>query len=189
MIAIIDTGAANISSVVFAMNRLGQEAVVSRDPKIFRNASHVILPGVGHANPTMQRLEAIKAEILSLSQPVLGICLGMQLLFDSTEEGPTMGLGVIKGKVLKMNSSEPIPHMGWNSLSFQSHPLFNDIDSRYFYFTHSFASEVNQNTIATFEYGKRYSGVVMKENFIGVQFHPEKSSRSGLTLLRNFLCL
>lgn len=191
MIAIINSGA-NIASVQFSLQRLGVDSVLTTDASIIQNASRVILPGVGAAASAMQRLRELQlVEIIrTLQQPVLGICLGMQLMFDYSEEGGVECLGIITGKIKKMMTSDlPIPHMGWNALQISTpHALFKNIENQaHVYFVHSFAAPVNETTIAQSTYGETFSASVQKNNFYGTQFHPERSSSVGAAILKNFL--
>jgi glutamine amidotransferase len=196
-VVIIDTGCANLSSVRFAVERLGYKVTVSRDPDVLRSASKLFLPGVGTAREAMQNLadrELIDL-VKSLTQPVLGICLGMQLLAEFSSEGEVTTLGLINGSVdlmpagIMTANSVRLPHMGWNQIEPQSqHPLFKDIPSgSYFYFVHSYALAVGADTIATCTHGAPFSAAVNKDNFYGVQFHPERSSKAGAQLIKNFL--
>ncbi len=193
MLAIVDSGGANIASVRFALARLGVDAELTTDPAVIRAADRVVLPGVGSAAEGMRRLrERGLAEcVRSLTRPVLGICLGMQLLFDGSDEGPTETLGLIRGRVTQLPASPGIrvPHMGWNALGhLQPSPLFAGITgTNRFYFMHSFAAPLGDCTIASADHGARFSAVVQRGNFHGVQFHPERSGESGARLLRNFL--
>jgi glutamine amidotransferase len=193
MLAIVDSGGANIASVRFALERLGIQSELTIDPAVIRAAERVILPGVGSANEGMKRLQSrgLVDCVRSLQQPVLGICLGMQLLFESSEEGSTASLGLIPGRVAKLPESPGItvPHMGWNTLSVRRElPLFAGLgaDAR-FYFVHSFAGPVNEFTLASCTHGTDFAAVVQRGNFTGVQFHPERSGTAGARLLRNFL--
>ncbi len=194
-LAIIDSGGANIASLQFAIERLGLPSDLTTDPARLHDASHVILPGVGAAADCMSRLE--KADLVdtirALTQPVLGICVGMQLLFDSSEEGNVPCLGMLPGRVQRFanRADLPVPHMGWNQLEFDaSSPLLQDIASGdYVYFVHSYAVPVNDLTIAASQYGHAFSAIVQRGNVYGVQFHPERSARIGAQLLRNFLRL
>jgi glutamine amidotransferase len=193
MLAIVDSGGANIASVRFALERLGIQSELTIDPAVIRAAERVILPGVGSANEGMKRLQArgLVECVRGLKQPVLGICLGMQLLFDSSEEGATASLGLIPGRVAKLPESPGItvPQMGWNTLSLRREtPLLAGLgaDAR-FYFVHSFAGPVNEFTVASCEHGTAFAAVVHRGNFSGVQFHPERSGTAGAQLLRNFL--
>lgn len=207
MIAIVDTGGANIASVQHAFQRLGQEANLTSDMSAIRKASHVILPGVGAAADSMERLKksGLISSVRTLKQPVLGICLGMQLLFDSSEEGHVDCLKVIAGKVKLLKSIESLrlPHMGWNSVSFgksgqnSGHPLLRGLENgSYFYFVHSFGVVLDDGpgpssdfVLGSTQYGVSFASIVGQGNFMGVQFHPERSSQAGETILRNFLDL
>lgn len=192
-IVILDTGCANLSSVKWAVQRLGYEPQVSREADIVLNADKLFLPGVGTAQAAMDQLrerdliELVKA----CTQPVLGICLGMQLLGSASDEnGGVPTLGIVEQSVALMNTHElPLPHMGWNQITAQAgHHLFRGIDENaYFYFVHSYAMPVNANTIAQCHYGEAFTAAVQKENFYGVQFHPERSGKAGAQLLKNFL--
>lgn len=192
-LAIIDSGGANIASLRFAIERLGIESELTTDPHVLREASHVILPGVGAAADCMARLRnaGLVETIRELKQPVLGICVGMQLLYDSSEEGDVQCLGLLRGRVRRFPDSLglPIPHMGWNQLEFQrSSPLLSDIAPRdYVYFVHSYSAPVSDSTIASCTYGESFAAIVQHGNIYGAQFHPERSARIGSLLLRNFL--
>lgn len=197
MIVIIDTGCANLSSVRFAIERLGYEVTVSKDPAILQQADKLFLPGVGTAKEAMANLieRNLVDEIKKLTQPVLGICLGMQMLAQGSEEGfgdqaMIDTLGLVDGYVEKMDVA-PLrsPHMGWNQITPKlDDPLFKDIPAgTYFYFVHSYALPVNENTIASCEYGSPFTAAVNKDNFYGVQFHPERSGKAGAQLIKNFL--
>lgn len=205
MIVIIDTGCANLSSVRFAIERLGYEVVVSKDPAILQQADKLFLPGVGTAKEAMANLieRDLVAQVKKLTQPVLGICLGMQMLAEGSEEvfaeETTSNnaknevidtLGLVDGFVEKMDVA-PLrsPHMGWNQITPKlDEPLFKDIPAgTYFYFVHSYALPVNENTIASCEYGTPFTAAVNKDNFYGVQFHPERSGKAGAQLIKNFL--
>jgi glutamine amidotransferase len=192
-VVILDTGCANLSSVKYAVQRLGFEPTVSRDPEIVLQADKLFLPGVGTAQAAMEQLEQreLIALIKACTQPVLGICLGMQLLASSSEEnGGIDTLGIIETLVRRMpDLGLPLPHMGWNQVTANadSH-LFRGIDENaYFYFVHGFAMPVCENTIAQTLYGEPFSAAVQKDNFFGVQFHPERSGAAGAQLLKNFL--
>ncbi|MGH8288141.1 MAG: imidazole glycerol phosphate synthase subunit HisH [Steroidobacteraceae bacterium] len=190
---IIDNGGANLASLQFAFERLGARARVSSDARELAAAARVVLPGVGSAADAMRRLRRSgMAEMLpSLRQPVLGICLGMQLLFERSGEGATQCLGVIPGTVRRLESARgrPVPHMGWNRLApLRQDPLLEGIKpGEYFYFVHSYAAPVAEATVAQVEYGEVLSAIVRRENFWGTQFHPERSSAAGARLLANFL--
>ena len=191
--AIIDSGGANLASLQFAFERLGARTRVTSDAGEIAAASRVVLPGVGSAADAMQRLRRseIAAVLPTLRQPVLGICLGMQLLFERSAEGMTPCLGILPGTVQRLEATRerPVPHMGWNQLaSSQPDPLLEDIGpGEYFYFVHSYAVPVCTVTVARTEYGEAISAVVRSRNFWGTQFHPERSAAAGARLLRNFL--
>ena len=189
-IAIIDYGAGNVQSVQFALNRLGFEGILSADPEFILSADKVIFPGVGAANSAMKKLResGLDQIIPSLKQPVLGICLGMQLLCNSSEEGNTIGLGIFDVAVKKFPADHKIPQMGWNTIYNLQSPLFDGISEKdYVYLVHSFYAEKIENTIATTNYGLEYASALQKNNFFGVQFHPEKSGKTGEKILANFL--
>lgn len=195
MLAIVDSGGANIASVRFALERLGVRGELTADPAILSAAEHVILPGVGSAQEGMKRLHAkgLVDCVRGLEQPVLGICLGMQLLFASSAEGDTPSLGIIPGRVALLPESPgvTVPHMGWNTLEVRkSSPLLKGIDDdARFYFVHSFAGPENEFTLAGCTHGTAFAAVVQRGNFCGVQFHPERSGPAGAQLLKNFLIL
>ncbi|WP_046005234.1 imidazole glycerol phosphate synthase subunit HisH [Pseudoalteromonas rubra] len=192
MIAIINTGCANINSVRFAFERLGVNPEVIRDPAQLKQFDRAVLPGVGHASVAMKRLrdQGWDTAIAEYQNPLMGICLGMQLLCDETEEGNVQCLGQIPGKVSYLETGQlTSPHMGWNTLSVcNAHPLTQGLNpDDQVYFVHSFAHASNANTLVESEYGTRFSAVVAKDNYAGMQFHPEKSAKVGATLLNNFL--
>lgn len=196
MIAIIQDTGTNFSSLQGALKRLGYHSVVSSEPVIIQNASHVILPGVGHANHAMQKLKTSGLDQLipTLKQPVLGICLGMQLLFEYLEEGETEGLKLIPGlvQILPKIPGVTIPHMGWNQLKLiqPQSPLLNQVPSQsYVYFIHGYAAPQSDYSITLTEHGILFSSIVQYRNFFGMQFHPEKSGPLGAQLLSNFLKL
>ncbi|MDC0102584.1 imidazole glycerol phosphate synthase subunit HisH [Alphaproteobacteria bacterium] len=193
MIAIIDSGGANIASVQFALERLGTESVLTKDVKIIQSADKVLLPGVGAAPIAMQNLaeyELIDC-IRSLTQPVMGICLGMQLLFAVSPEGNTPLLGIFDADCETFTPAQgrSVPHMGWNRLSKQQdHPLLAGVDEgAHVYFVHSYFAPVTAQTIAATNYGDDFTAIVAENNFMGCQFHPEKSGLVGAQILRNFL--
>jgi imidazole glycerol-phosphate synthase subunit HisH len=194
-LAIIDSGGANIASLCFAIERLGVEATVTADADTVRSASHVILPGVGAAADCMSRLSnaGLVDTIRELRQPLLGVCVGMQLLFESSEEGNVSCLGMLPGRVRRFASREdlPVPHMGWNQLEpSRTSPLLEEIAAGdYVYFVHSYAASVSELTVASSIYGEPFSAIVQRGNVYGAQFHPERSARIGSLLLRNFLRL
>ncbi len=194
MLAIVDSGGANIASVRFALERLGVQSELTADPAVIRSAGRVILPGVGSAAEGMKRLHAkgLVDCVRSLTQPVLGVCLGMQLLFESSEEdGGVETLGVIPGKVARLPSSPGItvPHMGWNTVTTGREPgLLDGIETEArFYFVHSYAAPVNAFTVATATHGTPFAAIVQRGNFSGAQFHPERSGPAGARLLQNFV--
>ena len=193
MIAIVDSGGANIASVRFALERLGVRSELTADPAVIRTAARVILPGVGAAPEGMRRLRerGLVDCVRSLTQPVLGICLGMQLLFESSAEGSTDTLSLVPGRVTLLPESPGItvPHMGWNTIApGRDTPLLRGIaaDAR-FYFVHSYGAPVNEFTLASCTHGTVFAAAVQRDNFTGVQFHPERSGPAGAQLLRNFL--
>ena len=193
MIAIIDSGGANIASVQFALERLGAESVLTKDVKIIQSAEKVLLPGVGAAPIAMQNLaeyELIDC-IRSLTQPVMGICLGMQLLFAVSPEGNTPLLGIFDAdcETFTPTQGRSVPHMGWNRLlKQQDHPLLAGVDEgAHVYFVHSYFAPVTAQTIAATNYGDDFTAIVAENNFMGCQFHPEKSGLVGAQILRNFL--
>ncbi len=195
-VAIIDNGGANVASLQFALDRLGASSRLTQDPEQLRLAPRVILPGVGAAADGMERLRhaALDTLIPRLTQPVLGICLGMQLLFESSAEGEVACLGVVPARVERIpdRAGMPVPHMGWNRVRArgESSPLVRNFeDEPYLYFVHSYVAPVGPWTVATFDYGAEYSAIVAHRNFVGTQFHPERSSRPGARLLANFLAL
>jgi len=193
--AVIVASGANIASLQFALQRLDAEAAVSSDPEEIRAASHVILPGVGAASVAMSRLRqsGLDTVIPTLRQPVLGICLGMQLLYESSQEGDVACLGVIPGGATRFEEAagRPVPHMGWNTLEIRRpSPLLAGLtDGDYAYFVHSYALEVGAATVASAHYGAHFSACVQWRNFYGAQFHPERSATVGALLLENFLAI
>lgn len=194
-VVIIAAGGANIASLQFALQRLGTTSAVSANARKIREASHVILPGVGNAAHAMSllRQQNLDALIASLEQPVLGICLGMQLLFEASEEGKAQCLGVIPGRAARLpcDPGRPVPHMGWNTLKIdRPGGLLEGLsENDYAYFVHSYALPVGPATIASSEYGLPFSACVQWHNFFGTQFHPERSAGAGARLLQNFLKL
>ncbi|NBH76055.1 imidazole glycerol phosphate synthase subunit HisH [Rodentibacter pneumotropicus] len=191
-LVIIDTACANLSSVKFAFDRLGYAAEITSDLNKIKSADKLILPGVGTAVAAMKNLQArgLIEVIQNLTQPVLGICLGMQLMTAFSEEGNVDTLNLMPSQTaLIPDTSLPLPHMGWNNVRYaQGCPLFDGIEQNsHFYFVHSYAVSPNDNTIATCHYGVDFSAAIAKENFYGVQFHPERSGKNGAMLLRNFV--
>ncbi|WP_405265976.1 imidazole glycerol phosphate synthase subunit HisH [Cellulophaga sp. Ld12] len=189
-IVIINYGAGNIQSIKFAIQRLGFEAVLTNDVDEILAADKVIFPGVGEASSAMHKLRAsgLDALVPKLKQPVLGICLGMQLMCNSTEEGSTDGLGIFDVDVVKFSSQVKVPQIGWNQIQDLRSELFNEVsEEEYIYLVHSFYAPICEETIATSDYDVIYSAALQKDNFYGTQFHPEKSSSVGEKILLNFL--
>jgi glutamine amidotransferase len=190
-VAIVKYNAGNIRSVTNALDRLGVESVVSDDPETLKTADRVIFPGVGEASSAMGYLRTRKLDrvIKSLRQPVLGICLGMQLLCSFSEENDTDCLGVLPYRVRRFpNGDLKVPQIGWNNISGLKSPLFEDItEDPYVYFVHTYYVEKGDETIATAEYGLEFSAAVQHENFYALQFHAEKSGAVGARILENFL--
>jgi len=191
-IAVVDSGGANISSVLHALRRLGTEPEFTADAGIIRAADRVILPGVGAAGKAMDALRshALTEVITKLTQPVLGICLGMQLLFDSSAEDETKLLGLIPARLERLRPEQGlrIPHMGWNAISnTRPDPLTSALDGKWFYFVHSYAAPVGDWTLSTSRHGQVFSAIVRWNNYYGAQFHPERSAKAGAELLRGFL--
>ena len=194
-VVIVASGGANIASLQYALQRLDAAAEVSADGGRIRAATHVILPGVGAAADAMSRLRRAQLQqvIPGLTQPVLGICLGMQLLHEESDEGPAACLGIIPGRAARFPDApgRPVPHMGWNTLQLRrpSALLAGVADQDYAYFVHSYALPVGEATVAGSCYGDAFSACVEWNNFYGTQFHPERSAALGARLLRNFLAL
>ena len=192
-VVLVDSGGANIGSVRYALERLGVQAAMSADAAVIRAADRVILPGVGAAGPGMARLNelALVDVLRSLTQPLLGICLGMQLLFDGSEEGDVACLGLVPGRVRRMPESPGIrvPHMGWNRLQpTRTSSLLDGIpDGAQAYFVHSYAAPVTDDCLARCGHGADFAAVVQRGNVAGAQFHPERSAATGARLLENFL--
>jgi glutamine amidotransferase len=191
-IAVVDSGGANISSVLHALRRLGAEPDFTSDADTIRGADRVILPGVGAAGRAMEVLEqhGLTAVIRELRQPVLGICLGMQLLFESSEEDDARLLGLIPARLQRLpeNPGLRVPHMGWNAIhNVCDDPLTASLDGKWFYFVHSFAAPLGAWTLSTAVHGEPFSAVVRRENFHGAQFHPERSAGAGAALLQHFM--
>ncbi|WP_299433547.1 imidazole glycerol phosphate synthase subunit HisH [uncultured Maribacter sp.] len=191
-IVIINYGAGNIQSIKFAIKRLGYEAVLTDNVEEIKSADKVIFPGVGEASSAMAKLvdSGLDTLVPTLKQPVLGICLGMQLMCNASEEGSTEGLGIFNVDVVKFNNGVKVPQIGWNEISDLKSPLFSDIkDNAHIYLVHSFYAPICDETIATSGYGINYSAALQKNNFYGTQFHPEKSSKVGEQILENFLSI
>lgn len=191
-IVIIDYGAGNIQSIQFALQRLGYTAILSSDKNIIREADKVIFPGVGEASSAMKKLKesGLDTVIPLLKQPVLGICLGMQLMCRYSEEGDTLGLGIFDVDVVKFTNKVKVPQIGWNQITDLKTQLFKDVaEKEYIYLVHSYYAPLSEETIAVSEYELLYSSAMCKDNFWGVQFHPEKSSEVGERILKNFVTL
>ena len=192
-VVIIDSGGANIASLRAALGRLGAPSVVTTDHATIQRAPRVLLPGVGSAHDAMSRLRiaGLDRVIPALKQPLLGICLGMQLLFERSEEGPATCLGVIPGVIGKLTATpdKPVPHMGWNQLTqVREDPLLEGMSSiDYVYFVHSFAAPTGDFTVGITDYGRAFTSVARRGNFCGTQFHPERSGVVGSRILANFL--
>ena len=187
---IVDYDAGNVKSLQFALERLGVDAQITHDTELISSADKVIFPGQGEAASAMKKLRSKGLDTLipQLKQPVLGICLGMQLLCDQTEEGNTQGLGILPVKVVRFSDHVKVPQMGWNTVNHKAEGLFEGIaQDCYMYLVHSYFIPWTDATIAQSDYAGAYSVAVQKDNFYGVQFHPEKSSKDGLRLLENFL--
>lgn len=190
MIAIINYNAGNTRSVENAITRLGYNCKITNNAEEIAGASKVIFPGVGEARSAMQVLKSTGLDELlpKLNQPVLGICLGMQLMCNYSEEGNTTGLGIFPIKVNRFKATERVPHMGWNTLSNLESPLFNGITEKDdFYFVHSYKAELSPFTVAACHYIEPFSAALNRANFYATQFHPEKSGDIGTQLLKNFI--
>jgi imidazole glycerol-phosphate synthase subunit HisH len=191
-LVIINYGAGNIQSIMFAIERLGFKAVLSNNPEEIKLANKVIFPGVGEASYAMRRLRESGLDTLipTLTQPVLGICLGMQLMCNQSEEGNTQGLGIFDVDVVKFSPKVKVPQMGWNTIYNLKSDLFAGIvENEYMYLVHSFYAPICAETIATTNYEMEYASALQKDNFYGTQFHPEKSGDVGEQILKNFLLL
>jgi glutamine amidotransferase len=192
MLAIIDYGAGNTKSLQFALERLGVNSLLTSDADQIKSADKVIFPGQGAAGSAMQNLKHFSLDLLipKLQQPVLGICLGMQLFCEHTEEGDVQGLEIVKGTVKRFSTEVKVPQMGWNSIHNLKGELFEGIqEGAYMYLVHSYFIPNITETVANANYDGSYSVALQKDNFYGVQFHPEKSSKVGSRLLQNFLAL
>lgn len=192
MIATINYEAGNLASVSNALKRLDKSHIITSSKEELDQADGIIFPGVGHAKPAMQSLKenGLDQWLKQTDKPVLGICLGMQLFFESSEEGDSEGLGVIPGRLKKFDPSvNKVPHMGWNTLkNLQPHPIVENLSNEhYFYFVHSYYAPINEYTTATCHYIEEFSAIACRDNYIGVQFHPEKSGQAGSLLIQNFL--
>lgn len=194
MVTIIDYGTGNLRSVTNAFERLGTDYLLTSNAEVIAMAERVVLPGVGEATTAMQQLheKGLVDTLRNLSCPVLGICLGMQLLCAHSEEGDTECLGIFPNRVRRFpnDAGLKVPHVGWNSVHDLKSPLYNNIDEgEYVYYVHSYAAEINECTAAATDYGGWFSGSLYKDNFYGCQFHPEKSGAVGGRILANFLTL
>ena len=191
-VVIVDYGVGNVQSIRFALNRLGYEGVLTSEVKTIENAKHVIFPGVGHAEVAAKQLKASGLDdvLKQLTQPVLGICLGMQLMCTSSEEGDTLGLGLFDLEIKRFGEGLKVPCVGWNKLEQLKSPLFTGLETQnYVYFVHSYYAPLSEQTIAVANYGMPYSAALQNGNFFGVQFHPERSGEVGEQILKNFLNL
>lgn len=191
-VTIIKYNAGNIQSVLFALERIGITALVTDDVEVLQKSDKVIFPGVGEASSAMQYLKERNLDevIVNLKQPVLGICLGMQLMCQSSEEGNTTCLGIFDNKVRRFSADVKVPQIGWNTIYDLKTNLYQGIkENEYMYLVHSYYAELSEHTIAKTNYGIEYSSSLQKNNFYGVQFHPEKSSDAGQTILENFIKL
>jgi imidazole glycerol-phosphate synthase subunit HisH len=191
-VVLVDGGGTNIASLRFAFERLGVFAELTSDPRRIRAATHVILPGVGAAGPGMAKLRKSRlVDVLrELTQPLLGVCLGMQLLYEHSEEGDTPCLGLLSGTIRKLSGVNlRVPHMGWNVVKKQTDDsiLAGIGVEPYAYFVHSYAAPVSSDTIASCDYGGDFSAIVRRGDICGMQFHPERSAAMGARLLENFL--
>lgn len=196
MIAIVDYDTGNLESVKNAVKRLGAEYVVTSHHGTILKAGHVILPGVGEASSAMEKLRQRRLDQLipTLKQPVLGICIGMQLMCLSSQEGSAQCMGIFQSDVelipADLSKGIKVPHMGWDQVKMRFSPIFKDIpQDSYFYYVHSFAPSVSCDTVAYTDYGTMFSAALARDNFFGTQFHPEKSGAAGERLLSNFLKL
>lgn len=199
MVTIVDYGTGNLRSVTNALARLGADYILTAEPAAVRRAERVLLPGVGEAAAAMRLLrgKGLVDTLKNLTCPVLGICLGMQLLCAHSEEGNTECLGIFPNRVRRFFSESAgdggglkVPHVGWNSIHDLKSPLYKHVgEGEYVYYVHSYAAEVNEYTAATTDYGGRFSGSLYKDNFYGCQFHPEKSGEVGRRILADFLTL
>ena len=189
-IVIIKYNAGNVYSVSSALKRLGYEAIITSNLDEIKSADKIIFPGVGEASSAMEYLRDTKLDVLipELKQPFLGVCLGLQLLCNFSEEGETKCLGIFNQVVNRFPPKEKVPHMGWNSVKFSDSKLFNDVENNSFvYFVHSYFADLSENTIAETNYIQPFSSALQKDNFYALQFHPEKSGKIGKQILRNFI--
>jgi len=192
-LAVIDYGAANLASVMFALERLDANAILTRDVDVIKSADKVLFPGVGAAKMSMENIQNRELAdcIKSLKQPVMGICMGMQLLFNSSEEGGVDMFGVVNADVKHFDevAGLSVPHMGWNTVKIEKDsPLFKNLDEEsHFYFVHSYYAPQGIFTLASCDYANNFSAVIQQDNFYGCQFHPEKSGANGAQILKNFI--
>jgi glutamine amidotransferase len=194
MIAIVDYGAGNLRSISRAIAQAGGDARITCDPDEIRSAERVVLPGVGNAKAAMDRLrreglaDAV-TDVANEGKPLLGVCLGMQLLFGEQAEGPTTGLGLLDGEVTWLPAKRKVPHMGWNLAEFTPGSPLEDLGQRHFYFVHSLVAELGNpaDAAATTHYGLAFPSVVAHDNIWGMQFHPEKSGEDGLALVKRWV--
>jgi imidazole glycerol-phosphate synthase subunit HisH len=192
-VVLVDSGGSNLASVQAAFARLGVQAPVVSDWDVIQNASHVVLPGVGAARPAMAKLRGygLVEKLATLKQPVLGVCVGVQLLFAHSEESNEPCLNLISAPVQRLPAVAGlrIPHMGWNRVDVRdsAHPLCEKLDGKFAYFVHSFAAPIGEYTLASSLHGSNFSAIVARKNFMGAQFHPERSQQAGSQLLKNFL--
>jgi glutamine amidotransferase len=191
MIAIVNYDAGNIGSVSNALKRLGANSIITSDVEKIKSAKGVIFPGQGRAGPAMKSLASsgLVKLLPELTQPFLGICLGMQLMVDSIDEDNQTGLGIVPGKCIRFQNVNPVPHMGWNQVKTKPSPLFEGIKNDFYqYFAHSYAVHTSDDyVLAETDYGGKFASVIARDNFYGVQFHPEKSGETGELMLKNFL--
>ena len=194
-VAIVDSIGSNLASLIFALNRIGSSFEITDEIDVLNKASHIILPGVGAAKNAMTKLKQRKLidEILKLTKPTLGICLGMQIFMDASDEDDAKCLGIISNtcRPFENNRDYPVPHMGWNKVRFNRDSVLtkNLKDDDYYYFVHSYYVPICSETIGVSSYPIEFSAVVQKDNFFGTQFHPEKSGLSGSKILQNFISL
>lgn len=194
-VAIVDSIGSNLASLIFALNRIGSSFEITDEIDVLNKASHIILPGVGAAKNAMTKLKQRKLidEISKLTKPTLGICLGMQIFMDASDEDDAKCLGIISNtcRPFENNSDYPVPHMGWNKVRFNRDSVLtkNLKDDDYYYFVHSYYVPICSETIGVSSYPIEFSAVVQKDNFFGTQFHPEKSGLSGSKILQNFVSL
>jgi glutamine amidotransferase len=191
MIAIVNYDAGNIGSVSNALKRLGADSIITSDVEKIKSAKGVIFPGQGRAGPAMKSLASsgLVKLLPELTQPFLGICLGMQLMVDSIDEDNQTGLGIVPGKCISFQNVNPVPHMGWNQVNTKPSPLFEGIKNGFYqYFAHSYAVYTSDDyVLAETDYGGKFASAIARDNFYGVQFHPEKSGEAGELILKNFL--